>query len=81
MKYSETEPSQTTGSGGCVGGGNLIERFRLASPSSLADGAFGIAVLHLTKSAQSGLKIPQTMGFPRCVVLTSHAAGGRCNDV
>jgi hypothetical protein len=27
MKYSETEPSQATGSGGCVGGANLIERF------------------------------------------------------
>ena len=64
MKCSEREPSQATGSGGCVGGGNLIERFCLASPSSLADGAFGIAVLHLTKSAQSGLKIPQTDRIP-----------------
>jgi hypothetical protein len=60
MKCGETEPSQATGSGGCVGSANLIGRFRLAPPSSLTDGAFGIAVLHLTKSAQSGLKIPQT---------------------
>jgi hypothetical protein len=29
MKYRETEPSQATGSGGCVGGANLIGRFRL----------------------------------------------------
>ncbi len=48
MKCSETEPSQATGSGGCVGGANLIGRIRLVPPSSLADGAFGIAVLHLT---------------------------------
>ena len=47
MKCSETEPSQTTGSCGCVGGANLIGRFRPALPSSLADGAFGMAVLHL----------------------------------
>ncbi len=64
MKCSETEPSQTMGSGGCVGGANLIGRFRLVPPSSLADGAFGIAVLHLTKSAQSGLKISQADKIP-----------------
>jgi hypothetical protein len=64
MKCSETEPSQVTGSGGCVGGANLNQRFRLAPPSSLADGAFSIAVMHLTKSAQSGLKIPQPDGVP-----------------
>jgi hypothetical protein len=64
MKCSETEPSQATGSGGWVAGANLIERFRLAPPSSLPDGAFGIVVLHLIKSAQSGLKIPHIDGIP-----------------
>ena len=64
MKCSETEPSQATGSGGCVGSTNLIGRFHLAPPSSLADGAFGIAVLNLTKSAQSDLKIPLTDRIP-----------------
>ena len=64
MKCSESKPSQTTGFGGCVGGANLVGRFSLAPPSSLVDGAFGIAVLHLTKSAQSDLKFPQTDRIP-----------------
>ena len=63
-KYFAMEGSRATISGQCVGGANQIGRFRLASPSSLADGASGIDVLHLIKSAQSCLKIPQADRIP-----------------
>jgi hypothetical protein len=64
MKCSDTEPSQATGFEGMCGWRQPDRTVPPGTPSSLADGAFSIAVLHLTKSAQSGLKIPQTDGIP-----------------
>ena len=64
MKCSETEPSQATGSGGICRRRQHDWTVPPGDPSRLADGAFDIAVLHLTKSAQNGLKIPQSDRIP-----------------